>query len=117
MSVKPLKTRTGRVVELPTDQEDARIDAGIAADPDNPELDDEFFAQAKPAAAVFDATTMAGLVALKRKPGQRGPQKAPTKDRVTLRLSREVIDAFKAGGAGWQTRIDDALRRLVAKRG
>lgn len=40
----------------------------------------------------------------------RGPQKAPTKRQLTMRLSADVVDAFKATGQGWQTRIDDALR-------
>lgn len=48
-----------------------------------------------------------------RNPGQRGPQKAPTKQQVTLRLSRDVISHFKSGGRGWQTRLDVALRKLV----
>jgi uncharacterized protein (DUF4415 family) len=41
--------------------------------------------------------------------GKRGPQKAPTKKLVSLRLSPEVIEHFKATGPGWQTRIDRAL--------
>ena len=40
----------------------------------------------------------------------RGPQKAPTKQATTIRLSPDVIAAFKATGAGWQTRIDAALK-------
>ncbi len=40
----------------------------------------------------------------------RGPQKAPTKQATTIRLSPEVMAAFKATGAGWQTRIDAALK-------
>jgi uncharacterized protein (DUF4415 family) len=41
---------------------------------------------------------------------QRGPQKNPTKLITTIRLSPEVMSAFKATGAGWQTRIDGALK-------
>jgi uncharacterized protein (DUF4415 family) len=48
--------------------------------------------------------------------GKRGPQKTPTKKLVSLRLSPEVIDHFKAGGRGWQTRIDGALREAIRKR-
>lgn len=43
----------------------------------------------------------------------RGKQKAPTKQSVTIRLSREVIDAFKATGQGWQTRINEALLQHI----
>ncbi|MCW5238416.1 BrnA antitoxin family protein [Verminephrobacter eiseniae] len=40
----------------------------------------------------------------------RGPQKAPTKQATTIRLSPDVMAAFKATGRGWQTRMDDALK-------
>ena len=40
----------------------------------------------------------------------RGLQKAPTKQATTIRLSPEVMAAFKATGKGWQTRIDAALK-------
>jgi uncharacterized protein (DUF4415 family) len=45
--------------------------------------------------------------------GKRGPQKAPTKKLISLRLSPEVIDHFKATGPGWQTRIDSTLREAI----
>ena len=45
----------------------------------------------------------------------RGPQKAPTKTRTTIRLSRDVLDRFRASGPGWQTRIDAALREWLEK--
>jgi uncharacterized protein (DUF4415 family) len=40
----------------------------------------------------------------------RGAQKTPTKVATTIRLSPEVMESFKATGAGWQTRINDALK-------
>jgi uncharacterized protein (DUF4415 family) len=49
--------------------------------------------------------------------GKRGPQKAPTKKLVSLRLSPEVIDHFKSTGPGWQTRIDNTLKESIKKRG
>lgn len=48
--------------------------------------------------------------------GKRGPQKAPTKKLVSLRLSPEVIEHFKSTGPGWQTRIDATLRESIRKR-
>ena len=48
--------------------------------------------------------------------GKRGPQKAPTKKLVSLRLSPEVVEHFKASGPGWQTRIDNTLRQAIKKR-
>ena len=50
---------------------------------------------------------------LKRKLGVRGLQKAPTKERVTIRLSRDVVERFRATGDGWQTRVDAALQDWV----
>jgi uncharacterized protein (DUF4415 family) len=58
----------------------------------------------RPASEVLPADV---LNAFKR---TRGPQKAPTKRQVTLRLDEDVLTHFKAGGAGWQSRINDALR-------
>jgi len=48
--------------------------------------------------------------------GKRGPQKAPTKKLVSLRLSPEVVEHFKATGPGWQTRIDSTLMESIKRR-
>ncbi len=40
----------------------------------------------------------------------RGPQKTPTKERITIRLSPEVVQEFRDTGEGWQTRVDSALK-------
>jgi uncharacterized protein (DUF4415 family) len=37
------------------------------------------------------------------------------KELVSLRIDRDILDHFQAGGPGWQDRINDALRRFVAK--
>jgi uncharacterized protein (DUF4415 family) len=50
---------------------------------------------------------------LRKKLGVRGPQKAPTKERITIRLSREVVERFRESGEGWQTRVDAALREWL----
>jgi uncharacterized protein (DUF4415 family) len=47
---------------------------------------------------------------LRAKVGVRGPQKSPTKERITIRLSPEVVKRFRATGDGWQTRVDAALQ-------
>ena len=51
--------------------------------------------------------------ALLHKFGVRGPQKTPTKDRINIRLSHEVVEHFRATGPGWQSRIDEALCEWV----
>jgi uncharacterized protein (DUF4415 family) len=43
----------------------------------------------------------------------RPPLGEAAKKQVTLRLDGAVIDAFKAGGAGWQSRINDVLLKAV----
>lgn len=53
-------------------------------------------------------------VAAKRKQGERGPQRSPTKQLVSVRYSPEVLAYFKSAGAGWQTRMDEALKEWVA---
>jgi uncharacterized protein (DUF4415 family) len=35
---------------------------------------------------------------------------------VSLRLSPEVIEHFKATGDGWQSRIDETLRKVVKRK-
>ena len=47
---------------------------------------------------------------LQRKVDVRGPQRSPTKERITIRLSRDVVDQFRETGDGWQTRVDAALQ-------
>ena len=42
-------------------------------------------------------------------PRVRGPQKSPRKKPVSLRLDANVIDAFRATGRGWQSRMNTAL--------
>jgi uncharacterized protein (DUF4415 family) len=72
---------------------------------DNPKLTDEQISRAMPFAEALPE--LAGSIRR-----GRGPNKAPTKKLVSLRLSGEVIEKYKAGGPGWQSRIDQDLRRI-----
>lgn len=83
-------------------------------DDENPEWTEEDFKRARPASEVLPPELYARLTA--RRPGQRGAQKAPTKVAVTLRLDPDVVAAFKADGPGWQTRINQALKKVVARK-
>ena len=51
------------------------------------------------------------LQAKLRKP--RGPQVAPKKERITIRLSQEVVERFRASGPGWQAKMDRALQEWL----
>lgn len=76
-----------------------KLDTGTPwADPnDAPELTEEWFAKA--------------VLHEGEKPVNRGGRpRGSDKQSVTLRLDRDVIERFKAGGAGWQTRMNEALR-------
>ena len=45
----------------------------------------------------------------------RGRQKTPTKVSTTIRLDADVLAFFRAKGAGYQTRINNALRSTIKK--
>lgn len=90
------------------DREDAAIARGIARDPDTFEPDDAELARLRPAAEVFPA-----IVAEHRR--TRGPQKAPVKERITIRLDAHVVDFFRRSGRGWQARVNAALTEFVNK--
>jgi len=51
----------------------------------------------------------------KRKRGERGLQKKPTKVPLTIRINREIVKYFQSEGYGWQTRMNDALEIWVKK--
>lgn len=72
----------------------------IEADDVRPELDDAWFEEA-------DAYVGTKLV-------RRGrPKSANPKQPVSLRLDRDVLEWFKRGGEGWQTRINNELRKAA----
>lgn len=73
-----------------------------ATDPDEakPQLDDAWFDEA-------DAFVGTRLV-------RRGrPRSAHPKKAISLRLDPDLIEWFKRGGDGWQTRINDELRKVA----
>ncbi len=86
---KYLTTKSGRKILLNTPEEDAEITAAALADPDNQPLTDDQLAQ------------------FKRRPGRPA---GSNKELVSLRLDSEVLNAFRSGGAGWQTKINEVLK-------
>lgn len=70
-------------------------------DEDNPEWTDEMFKQSVRVDALPES--------LQAKLRGR-PKAAVTKERITIRLSQEVLEQFRASGEGWQTRMDAALK-------
>jgi uncharacterized protein (DUF4415 family) len=49
--------------------------------------------------------------ALRRNKG--GRPRGSDKEQVTLRLDKVALDRFRSGGPGWQTRINEAVRRAA----
>jgi uncharacterized protein (DUF4415 family) len=98
--------KKGYQVEI-SDEEEAEIQRGIAADPDNPEWTEEDFRNAKPFAEVFPEL----MESIRRSRGR--PASENPKRQVTLRLDADVVDRFRASGKGWQSRMNTALRKAV----
>jgi uncharacterized protein (DUF4415 family) len=87
-------------IDAITDEDIARQ---IAEDPDAaPELTKEWFT---------GATRMDGTRVIRR--GR--PKSASSKKLVSLRLDRDVVETFRATGPGWQSRINETLRRHMPK--
>ena len=86
-----------------------------ASEPDveNPEWTEEDFRRARPALEVLPKAVVEAMAAHRR---GRGPQKQPTKELVSLRIDRDVVAAFRASGAGWQVRANEALRAYAKRR-
>lgn len=91
MSNKPLTDETGEVREL------------TAAD----------MKRMKSTSEVLPAELAAILP--KRKPGQRGPAKRPTKESITLRLDPEIVEHFRGTGPGWHGRINKTLKDAIGR--
>jgi uncharacterized protein (DUF4415 family) len=93
------KYTAAQLKEMKSETDWQRVDA----------MSDESIAQAvetNPDARLLDAEDF-------KKMRRRGPQKAPRKDRVTIRLTPEVLAFFKTQGKGWQTRINEVLQHYV----
>ena len=60
----------------------------------------------------------AAVKAVTTKPPEPIPGKPSlpgAKETVSLRIDRDVLDYFQADGAGWQDRINAALRKAAGK--
>ena len=86
--------------------EEVAINVGIARDPDAPELDEEWFRRARPASEVVPHI-------VERWRRTRGKQKAPTKEAISIRLDSDILVYYRATGKGWQSRINETLRKYV----
>ena len=96
-----------------SDEEEARIQAGIAQDADNPEMTDEELAAMRPARDVLPPELFSALA--HRGSGRRGRGKRPAEVQLTLRIDPEALAAWRRSGEGWQARMNDVLVREAPK--
>ena len=90
-----ITTKSGKVLEVPDDEEEKSILSGIKTDLDTYELKEEEFEKLRPVGR---------------------PKAEETKERITIRLSADVVEYFRSTGKGWQTRMDEALKEYVTSR-
>jgi uncharacterized protein (DUF4415 family) len=76
---------------------------------DSPEITDEEFAAMRPAREVLPPEFFTGMEELRRARG-RPPVEHPRK-LMSIRLDQDVLEKFKSSGKGWQTRLNETLRK------
>jgi len=86
------KLKPGTIRNMP--EEDVVITAAAMSDPDAAPFTDKEWEAAKSMA----------------QRGRGRPIGSGTKEQITVRFDTEVIEAFKAEGNGWQTRMNEALK-------
>ena len=79
---------------------------------DNPEWTEEDLARARPASEVHGKAFAALLI---RPRGRPSLAEGEHKQKVNIRLSPDVLEALRKTGSGWQTRVDEALRKVFVR--
>jgi uncharacterized protein (DUF4415 family) len=85
-------------IVMPSVAEDKIITAAAKRDPD---------------AQLLTPTQLKAMVPLKALCGR--PKSEKTKQLVSIRYSREVVEYFKSTGDGWQSRMDNVLLKYVTQ--
>ena len=92
------KTLKKPKIVMPSEEEDRLIIAAAKSDPDAQPLTEK---------------QLNAMVPMKSLRGR--PKSENKKLLVSVRYSQEVIEYFKATGEGWQARMDEVLRKYVAR--
>lgn len=108
-----IQTKSGRWIHMPDTVEEARINAGIAADPDTWVSTDEEFARARPGSEILPPHIYAGLVAMQQRRARGRPPIETPKVATAIRFDADVLAGLRATGKGWQTRVNDAMRQWL----
>lgn len=85
-------------IVMPTQAQDKAITAAAKRDPD---------------AQPLSAEQLKAMVPMKAVRGR--PKSENSKQLVSVRYSREVLEYFKSTGDGWQARMDGVLLKYVAR--
>jgi uncharacterized protein (DUF4415 family) len=86
-------------------------------DPDNPEWTEEMFRKARPMRDFPEMLKGLQEASEKLRAQKRGrPPLEHPKVQVTLRLDESVVKAFREDGPGWQSRINEELKKTVKRR-
>ncbi|AYO82266.1 BrnA antitoxin family protein [Methylobacterium brachiatum] len=92
-----------------SDAEEALLQAAIANNADSEELTDAELARLRPARDVLPPAVYAALT-------QGSPSQAESgRVQLTLSVDPDVLAAYKAGGPGWQARMNEALAAGIAR--
>jgi uncharacterized protein (DUF4415 family) len=102
------RERARRLIDATTDEEDAALVAAAESDPDNPPLTDDQLRRMRPAHEVSPQ-----LVARQLRRERGRPKSDTTKEQITLRIDRDVLEKFRSTGEGWQSRINAVLRKAA----
>lgn len=93
-----------------TNHEEAEVQRMIASDPENPELTLDEIKRLKPFREILPDLA----ASMDREFAKRGRPKAEqTKQPITIRLDPDLVDHYKAKGRGWQSRMNEDLRKLA----
>lgn len=90
-----------KAAALPAAELDRLLDEDRDEVDDNPEATADQIAAAQPG---------------QRRPGQRGPGRRLAKVVMTVRVEPEILAAWRGSGAGWQSRVNELLRKAAPRK-
>jgi len=78
-----------------------------------PEATEVWFAKARPAKEILANIVGQDAAQDMLKPKRGRPTLASPKEHINIRLDADIVGAFKGTGAGWQSRVNSALREWL----
>ena len=117
MKEQEIETKTAKPIIRPTPDEDAAINAQIAADPDDFELDYQWFQNAKSTKELFPETYQKAMQ-------RKAALESGALQNIQITLPSSVVNWFKAqtsldgetGGTAWVELIEQTLAAYVSAR-